>query len=79
MKIWLIQANEPMPIVYPGARLMRMGLLANELRARNHDITWFATTFNHYGKNQKFDKDTIVKIDSNYRLNLIWAPSYKRN
>lgn len=79
MKIWLIQANEPMPIVYPGARLMRMGLLANELRARNHDITWFATTFNHYGKNQKFDKDTIVKIDNNYRLNLIWAPSYKRN
>ena len=30
MNIWLLQANEPMPIVYEGQRLFRMGLIAEE-------------------------------------------------
>ena len=79
MKIWLVQANEPMPKVDRNQRLFRTGLLAEELNKRGHDITWFATTFDHYTKTQRFSENTTVSINENYKLEFIWAPSYKKN
>ena len=79
MKVWLLQANEPMPIVNEGQRLFRMGLIAEELTKRNHEVTWFATTFNHFEKKQMYDKDTEINVSDNYKLELIWAPGYKKN
>lgn len=79
MKVWLMQANEPMPIVNPGQRLFRMGMIAEELTKRNNDVTWFATTFNHFEKKQMYDKDTEIKVSDNYKLELIWAPAYTKN
>jgi glycosyltransferase involved in cell wall biosynthesis len=79
MNIWLLQANEPMPIVYPDQRLFRMGLIAEELNKRGHNIVWFATTFDHFKKKQRYNKDTNIKVNSNYNLCLIWAPPYQKN
>lgn len=79
MKVWLLQANEPMPVTHPKDRLFRMGLVAEEVSKRGHEITWFATTFDHFKKKQLFKKDTWVDVNENYKLCLIWAPSYKRN
>ena len=79
MKIWLLQANEPMPVTHPNERLFRMGLVAEELSKRGHEITWFATTFDHFKKKQVFKKDTWVDVNEHYHLHLIWAPSYKKN
>lgn len=79
MKVWLLQANEPMPIVNEGQRLFRMGMIAEELTKRNHEVTWFATTFNHFEKKQMYDKDTEIKVLDNYKLELIWAPAYTKN
>lgn len=79
MRVWLFQANEPMPNVHEGQRLFRMGLIAEELRKAGHDITWFSNTFDHFQKKQLYNKDTIVEVDEKYRINLIWSPSYKKN
>jgi len=79
MNIWLLQANEPMPIVHEKQRLFRMGLIAEKLNKRGHHITWFATTFDHFQKKQMYNKDTVIDVNENYKLNLIWAPSYKNN
>jgi len=79
MNIWLLQANEPMPIVHEKQRLYRMGLIAKELNKRSHKIRWFATTFDHYKKEQLYNKDKIIEVNENYKLDLIWAPSYKNN
>ena len=79
MNIWLLQANEPMPIVNDGQRLFRMGLIAEELKKRGHNIKWFATTFNHFEKKQMYKKDTIVNVNDNYEIYLIKAPGYKKN
>ncbi len=79
MKIWLLQANEPMPVTHPNERLFRMGLVAQKLNKRGHEVTWFATTFDHFKKKQLFEKDTWVEVNENYKLCLIWAPSYKKN
>ena len=79
MNVWLLQANEPMPIVNEGQRLFRMGLIAEELTSRGHNVTWFATTFNHFEKKQMYDKDTDIKVKENYDIRLIWAPKYTKN
>ncbi len=79
MKVWLLRASEMMPIVDENDRLLRMGMLGKELSKRGHDVTWFGSTFNHYKKTQASEKDIVIEVDDNYRLNLIYAPSYKKN
>ena len=79
MNIWLLRASEPMPIVDSDGRLMRMGMLAEELSSRGHNVTWFSSTFNHFTKTQSFNKDTIVKVKDNYYLDLSYARGYKKN
>ncbi len=79
MNVWLLQANEPMPVVNDGQRLFRMGLIAQELVKRGHNVTWFATTFNHFEKKQMYNKDMDIEVRRNYEIRLIWAPSYKKN
>lgn len=79
MDIWTIKANEPMPIVNQKQRLFRMGLLNKELAKRGHNVTWFQTTFDHFTKKQLYDNDTIINVQENYNLHIIWSPSYKKN
>lgn len=79
MNIWLLQASEPMPVVNSGERLFRMGMIAEELNKRGHNITWFSNTFDHFKKEQIYDRDTIVKVSENYLIYLFHAPKYKRN
>lgn len=79
MKIWLLQANEPIPIVSKGQRLFRMGMLAQTLQKGGHEIIWFSNTFDHFQKKQLYNKDETIRIEENYTVNLIWAPGYKKN
>jgi len=79
MKIWLIKSSEPMPVVNSNERLLRMGLLAEELSSRGHQVTWFANTFDHFQKKQLYKKNTTVKVKENYNLELLHAIGYKRN
>jgi len=79
MKIWMFQAGEPLAVNGKKERLLRTGMMCEELSKRGHNITWFATTFDHFTKEQLYDKDTVIDIKSNYKMNLIWAPKYKRN
>ena len=79
MKVWLFQAGEPLAVKGKKERLLRTGLMCEELAKRGHDVTWFATTFDHFTKEQLYNKDTVIDIKSNYRMNLIWAPEYKKN
>lgn len=79
MNIWLLRIGEPLPVVVPDGRLMRMGMLAEELSNRGHHVTWFSSTFNHFTKEQLFKSDTMVKVKDNYYLDLSYANKYKKN
>lgn len=79
MRVWLLRASELMPVVDGNDRLLRMGMLAEELSKRNHSITWFASSFNHFKKKQYSKTDVVVKVKENYNLNLIHANQYKKN
>ena len=79
MNIWLIRASEPMPTINSDQRLFRMGMIANELNKRGHNITWFSSTFDHFQKKQLYDKDKVIKVKDNYLIYLFHAPKYKKN
>lgn len=79
MNIWLLQASEPMPVVNKGERLLRTGMIAEELNKRGHSIVWFSNTFDHFKKKQQYDRDTIVQVSENYLIYLFHATKYKRN
>lgn len=79
MNIWLVKANEPMPVVNNDQRLWRMGMLADILEKKGHEVTWFGTTFNHFSKSQMYDHDVEIEISDNYHLQIIWSPEYKKN
>jgi hypothetical protein len=48
--VWLLKIGEYLPIDGGEERLMRMGLIADALRARNCVVTWWATTYDHLRK-----------------------------
>lgn len=79
MNIWLLQASEPMPVVNPEQRLLRTGMMAEELNRRGHNVTWFSNSFYHYTKQQMCKKDKIVEVNPNYHIYLLHAMGYKKN
>lgn len=79
MKVWLFRASELMPIGKDNDRLLRMGLLAEELVNNKHKVTWFASDFDHFKKKHICNEDTIVKIKDNYNIYLIHGIAYKKN
>ena len=72
-----MKTGEPIPTSQNKDRLMRMGMLAEELNKRGHNVIWFSSTFDHLKKQQLYNKDTIVNFTDNYLIYLIHAMGYK--
>jgi glycosyltransferase involved in cell wall biosynthesis len=79
LRIWLICVGEPLPIDPGGERLLRVGVLAQTLLERGHDVTWWTSTFDHSHKRHRFPQDTTVAIGPNYRLTLLHGSGYRTN
>jgi glycosyltransferase involved in cell wall biosynthesis len=58
---------------------LRSGLLAAALVERGHQVTWWATTFQHSSKSQRAQRDTAVEIAPGYRILLMRTPGYSAN
>lgn len=78
MKVWLTEIGEPLPLD-AGSRPMRAGLLAETLAARDHDVTWWASTFDHAHKTRRSAAPGSVSLGAHLRLELLPAPGYRRN
>lgn len=79
-KIWVVKTAEPLPCD-EGARLLRMGLVSQELvKNNNNEIIWWSSTFDHYRKNVRSNHDEYIEIKDNYHLKLIHLDiSYNSN
>ena len=55
MRIWLVIAYEPLPKVHGNVRLLRYGMLANNLSAQGHRVTWWTSNFDHVRKRHRFE------------------------
>lgn len=78
MEIWLLQTGEKLPLK-PGVRLMRTGLLAEEIRRRGHKLTWWASSFDHYTKSWIVSGDASIELNNGTQLRLLAGLGYKKN
>ena len=80
MRIWLINDGENLPVDGKNPRLQRMGMLAYRLGGMGVNVTWWQSTFNHYKKEYRSDKDTDVELTPQLELKMIHSSiGYKKN
>jgi len=79
MHVWLIQTGEPLPIDGENIRLFRTGMLAELLVSEGHSVVWWTSTFDHFSKKQRFQKDTVVDVKDRLRLKLLYGMPYRKN
>lgn len=79
MHIYLITIGEPLPTDGTDVKLLRHGLLANELIKKGHQVTWWTATFNHALKKQRYDSDTTLRPHPLLTIHCLHSVSYKKN
>lgn len=79
MNIWIVGVGEPLPIDGENTRLRRVGNLARYISDKNDEVHWFSTSFDHYKKKQRVERDKIVKFNSNFFLHVAKVSGYKKN
>ena len=80
MNVWLVTIGEPIP-VREGARdrLYRTGYFGQFLAHHGHDVTWWASTFDHSRKKHWFDETSHVRLDSGLDMRLLHGCGYSWN
>ena len=79
MKVWLVEISDFLPKIDENNRLYRAGMLAKALVEAGHDVLWWSSTFNHQLRKQRFDVSTMIDVEKNYRLRLLYGPGYGRS
>lgn len=79
LRIWVVRDMEPLPTDEGDRRLMRCAMLCNALAERGHEVAWFTSSFDHYGKRQRTRHDETHRIADNYRIEVLHAPGYRHN
>lgn len=79
LDIWLFQIGEPLPTDSGRPRVLRAGILAEELARRGHRVTWWATTFSHIRKSYDFDRETVVEAKPGLTVHALHGRPYRRN
>jgi glycosyltransferase involved in cell wall biosynthesis len=79
MNIWIVVINEPIWIDSINERLHRCGLLADVCVSRDHEVSFFTSSFAHHKKKNRVDITTIQKLQSGINLHLLFSGSYSTN
>ncbi|MFH1931664.1 MAG: glycosyltransferase family 4 protein [Pseudomonadota bacterium] len=79
MKIWLVTIGEPLPIISEDVRLLRAGMLSEELVSRGHKVIWWTSTFDHSKKQHLFPVDKKIDLSEFYCIYLLHSVGYKKN
>lgn len=79
LDIWLITVGEPLPGFSAGDRPWRSGYLARLLAARGHEVTWWASSFDHFRREQLIARSGRVGAGQNLSIRFLRGPAYRRN
>lgn len=79
MIIWLIAAGEPLPINENNDRVHRMGLIANELTMKGHDVVWWTSTVNHFSKEYFVRGNHTHIVNDKFEIKLLHSVLYYKN
>ena len=78
LRVWVVRDYEPLP-TDEGRRLMRAGMLSLALAAAGHETTWFTSTFDHYLKRQRAERDEETVVSPTLTIKAFHARAYRRN
>jgi len=78
MRVWMVEATEPLPID-EGERAWRCGMLSTALLARGHEVRWWTSTFHHARKVHRMDAAQTIERQPGLTLRLLYGPGYQRN
>lgn len=79
MKIWLIKIGETLPIDAKCPRLLRMGILADMLAQKGHNVTWWTSTFDHQNRKHRSEADKVIDIHNKYQIRMLHSLAYKKS
>jgi glycosyltransferase involved in cell wall biosynthesis len=78
MNVWLLKIGETLPL-QTGARRLRTAMLADKLTERGHNVLWWASSFDHFGKKWIFNKDMDFQVNERLRIKALKGMGYKKN
>lgn len=78
MRVWLVKVGEPMPGPTSG-RLLRTQQLASRLAARGHEVTLWASDFQHAEKRHYFGETRREELAPNLRYVAMHSRGYQKN
>ena len=58
---------------------MRVGMMAEQLVRRGHQVVWWSTTFDHSRKTYRFSKDTVEVLPNGCEMRFLHSISYRSN
>lgn len=79
MRVWLATVGEPLPTDEGTSRLLRAGIIANQLARRGHQVLWWTSSFDHFRKRQRVKCDTSILLKNGVELRILYGRGYQRN
>lgn len=79
LNVWLVKEGEALPSDKGEQRLLRMGLIAEELIKEGHNVLWWASTFNHNLKTYRANEPVELEINDRYHIQLVHGRKYSKN
>lgn len=74
-----MSAHDPVPGLDNDIRILRYGSLAEALLANGHEVVFWTSTFAHWRKKARYEKDTTVEVSQNLTAEFVFAPPYISN
>lgn len=75
MKVWLFKHGEALPLK-TDSRKYRVGMIAEALRERQHEVIWWASTVEHA---KKVKIESIEKLKNGSKIIALDGASYRKN
>lgn len=79
MRVWLLQASEPLPVDGVQVRLLRTGVLAETLLAAGHEVLWWSSAFDHANKRHRVPRSMKVPLGARGEVYLLAGCGYRKN
>lgn len=79
MNISIINFGEPLPTDPSNPRWYRAGMLAKFLTARGHQVTWWASGFDHFTKTYRSREYCEFYHECGLKICLLPTPKYRKN
>ena len=80
MNFWFVsQSAEPLPELDKGQRIMRLGLLGQQLIDLGHQVTWWTSEFRHSTKTHRYGTNKSVGTSVGWQFELLKGLGYRKN